>query len=312
MTIAPIFTLLVLAQATSAAPDQNGKAKAERLLDQGGALYDKGDYAHALEAFEAAHAAFPSPMIWFNIGQANRDLGRPVEALQAFQRFLDEATGASSEERSDALSAAAELQKGLAQLTVLCDRAGAVIGLDGRSVGNAPLLGPLWVTPGQHQVSAAWAGTSPILETVRVAAGAQSTVTLTIPGLASRVPAASLGTSAPSPATSPGWWLGRQWTWVAAGSTILLTGAAVGFGLSFKSRYDELDRSCGSQSPGRLGCSESDRSAVQTRATVANVFWGLAGAAALTTTVLFVLERPRVAVAPLAGEATGVVAWMGF
>jgi len=58
-------------------------------------LYQQGDVGGALEKFNAAYAAYPSPKLMFNIGQANRDLSRPVEAIEAFQRFLAEATDAS-------------------------------------------------------------------------------------------------------------------------------------------------------------------------------------------------------------------------
>jgi tetratricopeptide (TPR) repeat protein len=72
------------------------------LLSQGSKLYHQGDLAGALEKFEAAYVAFPSPKLMFNIGQANRDLGRPVEAVEAFQRFLAEATDASPETMAEA------------------------------------------------------------------------------------------------------------------------------------------------------------------------------------------------------------------
>jgi hypothetical protein len=42
------------------------------------------------------------------------------------------------------------------------------------------------------------------------------------------------------------------------------------------------------------------------------VLWGLAGAAAVTTGVLFFVEGRSVAVAPMAGEATGMLARMEF
>ena len=44
----------------------------------------------------------------------------------------------------------------------------------------------------------------------------------------------------------------------------------------------------------------------------ANVLWGLAGAAAVTTGILFFVEGRRVAVAPMAGGATGMLARVEF
>jgi hypothetical protein len=96
---------------------------------------------------------------------------------------------------------------------------------------------------------------------------------------------------------------------VAAGSTVLLTGAAAIVGLGVNSRFDELKSSCGST---EAGCSEGDIDSLRARKYTANVLWGLAGAAAVTTGVLFFVEGRPVAVAPIAGETTGLVARVGF
>ena len=77
-----------LAQVSQPDVNAQAKAKAQSLLTEGSAFYEKGDYADALERFKAAFAAYDSPKLLFNIGQANVDLGRPVEALEAFEQFL--------------------------------------------------------------------------------------------------------------------------------------------------------------------------------------------------------------------------------
>ena len=64
--------------APSARTTRQAKARAQALLSEGTAAYGRGDYATALDKFTAAYRIFPSPKLWFNIGQANRDLGRPV------------------------------------------------------------------------------------------------------------------------------------------------------------------------------------------------------------------------------------------
>ena len=79
-----------------------------------------------------------------------------------------------------------------------------------------------------------------------------------------------------------------------------------------KSRYDELKASCGSGSSDRVGCDEGEISSLKTRVMTANVLWGLAGAAAVTAGVLFIVEDYRVQVAPLAGNANGLLARVEF
>jgi hypothetical protein len=78
------------------------------------------------------------------------------------------------------------------------------------------------------------------------------------------------------------------------------------------SKFDSLNSSCGRASPTQTQCSQSDVDSVSSRKTTANVLWGLTAAAAVTTGVLFYVEGRPVTVAPMAGEATGAIASMGF
>jgi hypothetical protein len=325
MTMSPasiVFAVLI-AQATAAAPTGQDKAKAQQLLGEGATLYEKGNYTGALEKFHAAYATYSSAKIWFNIGQANRDLGRPVEALEAFQRFLDGVPDAASEDKADAQASLAELQKKVGQLTIVCETAGATLSLDGTPLGPAPLAKPVWATVGTHQVTAVAKDAPPAVESVEVSAGENTTVVLKgaplplLPGPAPLVQPAPMAQSPvevatmPPPESGQGWWLGRKWTWVAAGSTVLLAGAAIGVGLSVNSRFDELDGSCGAGGTGK-GCDDGDITSLRTRKYLANALWGMTAAAAVTTGVLFFVEGRRVSVTPMAGETTGMLARMEF
>jgi hypothetical protein len=153
-----------------------------------------------------------------------------------------------------------------------------------------------------------------MLENIEVAAGGEARAELRpLHGpLGAEAPRVDLaGQRAAEPASS-GWWLGRKWTWVAAGSTVVLAGAAAIVGWRMQARFDELKSSCGRGSVEQLGCDDSDIDSVHTRMVTANVLWGLAGAAAVTTGILFFVEGRRVAVAPMAGGATGMLARMEF
>jgi hypothetical protein len=95
---------------------------------------------------------------------------------------------------------------------------------------------------------------------------------------------------------------------VAAGSTVVFAGTAAIFGARMRSKFDSLHSSCGSASQNTVACSKSDIDSVTTLKNTANIFWGLAGAAAVTTGVLFFVEGRSVVVVPLAGQATGLLA----
>ena len=315
-----LILLAILAQASPPTGDPQAKAQAQALLGQGTKLYQQGDVADALEKFQAAYAAFPSPNLMFNIGQANRDLSRPVEALEAFEKFLVGAADASPEMIADARKSVAQLQKKLGRIQVDCETGGAEVSVDGKSVGLAPLPDLIWVTPGRHQVTAKHASAAPAIEDVDVTAGSVATVTLLLRPVAishaipAHTAAPDFGIQAASASSggSEGWWMGRKWTWVAAGSTVLLAVGAITAGTLMDSKFDSLRSSCGAGNPARPGCSQSDIDSVSSRQTTANVFWGLAAAAAVTTGVLFYFEGQPVTVAPVAGGTTGAVVRVGF
>jgi hypothetical protein len=310
----------ILAQASPSTGDSQNKVQARALLDQGTKLYEHGDVAGALEKFLAAYAAFPSPKLMFNIGQANRDLHRHLEALEAFEKFLADAPDALPEMTTDARKSVSQLQKKLGQIQIDCMTSGAEVSVDGKNVGRTPLPALIWATPGHRQVTARHASVAPAVEEVDVKAGAVSNVTLR---LAVTVAAAPVPAPEAAPAfdlraismpgvRNEGWWLGRKWTWVAGGSTVLLAVGAITVGLAMHSKFNSLNSSCGRASPTQPQCSQSDVDSVSSLKTTANVFWGLTAAAAVTTGVLFYFEGRPVAVAPMAGEVTGALAKVGF
>jgi hypothetical protein len=312
MSVVPLLLLATLAQASSVGTNAQDRTKAQGFLAEGATLYEHGDYLGALDRFNAAYGAYPSSKIWFNIGQTNRVLGRPLEAREAYQKFLDEVPNASREDKADAQSWLEKLQTWLGHVNVVCETVGAEISVDGKPVGKAPLAAPVWVAPGQHQFTALNAGDCPIVAKVDIASGDRSTVTLRPLHGPLLAEGARVNLTQPQPEVRQGWWLGRKWTWVAAGSTVLLTGAAAIVGTTMQSRFDELKSSCGRGSAQQLGCSESDIDSLHTRKVTANVLWGLAGAAALTTGVLFFVEGRPVTVAPIAGQTTGMLARVEF
>jgi tetratricopeptide (TPR) repeat protein len=172
---AALLTFLLIAQ--SAAPaagpkaEAAAKSQAQTLLREGTRLYRKGQYQEALEKFTGAYALFPSPKLHFNIAQAHRELGRPVEALVAFEKFLDDPAGSPRPVTDEARQSAADLRAQLGQIQVECDTAGADILIDGAAVGRTPQPRPIWCTPGKHRLTLQRQGFLPFDETTLVQAG---------------------------------------------------------------------------------------------------------------------------------------------
>jgi len=331
MNAASLVLLALVAQTLppSASPDE--KAKAQALLKEGAKLYEKGALAPALEKFDQAYAAYPSPKLLFNIGQASRDLGRLAEAMTAFERFLSEATDAPVDMTTEAKKSVGKLGK----LRIQCATAGAEVSLDGKPVGVAPIADLIWAMPGKHQVTARSANYAPAIEDVEVNANWVHTVVITMQPLASPVAVTPAPVVPPPPAAKPPVPAalevqaespppppepvketarrGRVWTWVAGGAAVVFAGTAGLLGWSMQSKFDSLNKSCGSLSTSSsTPCSQSDIDGVLLRRNLANVSWGLAAAAAATAGVLFFVEGHSVSVTPAVGEAKGLVARMAY
>jgi tetratricopeptide (TPR) repeat protein len=94
LAVALLATLLVAAP-TYAHTTRIGDARerASTHFKSGSAHYASGEWAAALDEFEAGYAAQPSPAFLVNIGQCLRKLDRLDEAALAYRRFLDARTG---------------------------------------------------------------------------------------------------------------------------------------------------------------------------------------------------------------------------
>jgi hypothetical protein len=155
--VSPIFkaaaflALLIAASRASGQTDAD-KKQAQALQVAGVRLMDHGDNRGALEKFEAAFRLFPSPKILFNMGRARNELGQADEAVNDFERFLDEAPYAQKESRDEAERLIKALRPQLSYLDLTTDDVGSRIAVDGREIGTAPLARPLAVTPGPHEV----------------------------------------------------------------------------------------------------------------------------------------------------------------
>jgi hypothetical protein len=156
------------------------KAQAQALLREGTRLYRDGQYQEALARFTEAYALYPSPKLHFNVGQANRELQRPVEALAAFDRFLNDPANAPRAAVDEARRSANELRRQLGQIHVDCPTRGVEVLLNGAHTGETPLPAPVWVIPGRHVLALRGRRVAPFEEVVEVRSGTTTTVTPTL------------------------------------------------------------------------------------------------------------------------------------
>jgi len=147
-----VVAIAILTAPVVRAQSDDAKKQAQALQVEGVRLLQKGDNRAALAKFNEAFALVQSPKIMFNMGKAYRALGNDVEALRAFDIFLDEAPYAPKASRAEAEREVQALRPKLSYIEVETEDTGSTVRIDGRDLGKAPLSRPVVVAPGSHEV----------------------------------------------------------------------------------------------------------------------------------------------------------------
>jgi|JI10StandDraft_1071094.scaffolds.fasta_scaffold58160_1 tetratricopeptide (TPR) repeat protein len=100
-TFLPCALLLAPALASAVPPTPavkeagSARAKAAAIVKTGEEAFAAQRYEEALRAFEAAYLLDPVPVLLYNIGRAQEELGRYEDAARFFQSYLDRVPDAS-------------------------------------------------------------------------------------------------------------------------------------------------------------------------------------------------------------------------
>jgi len=129
------------------------KAQAQKLLEEGNALFFKKDYAQALDKYKAAVASWDHPSIRFNMVRCEIQLDRPVDASEDLAKALKYGAAPLDEAiYTEALSYQKLLANEVGDLDISCDQTGVVVTLDGQALLRCPGKEHRRVKPGQHQL----------------------------------------------------------------------------------------------------------------------------------------------------------------
>jgi hypothetical protein len=146
-------------------------AQAKRLYAEGIREAERSAWEKARGLLLKAFLLKRHPQIAFNLGQAELKVGQHPEAAEHLSFFLREAQEAMDEDRQMARKMLKEARQHVGSLVIGVAEAGALIWVDGVSVGQAPLGREVFVAPGRRVIEARLEGHQPGREERTVAAG---------------------------------------------------------------------------------------------------------------------------------------------
>lgn len=162
------------------------KETARRLLDEGDALFAKGDFEGALEKYRAADDIMGVPTTATEVGKTLEKLGRLVEARDAYLRIVrypkqEDEPAVFRKARKTADAKAAALAERVGTLTVRVSLGGerrseVALTIDGTAINAAAIGHGISVDPGTRSVKLSAAGYLPVEEEVTLDEGGEETL----------------------------------------------------------------------------------------------------------------------------------------
>lgn len=249
-------------------------------------FYVEGNFDAALAEFNKAYASAPNYRVLYNIAQVQVQRHDYVAALQLFEDYLERGGSEIAADRREQVESSLAHLRGRIALLSVNGSVRAELQLDGRRIGTLPLIAPVPVNPGVHDLTLRKDGYETIRHVVTIASG--ETLRLELPMVAQRPTvapsAASLPPSAPiAPSmhdarlTTPNTRTetSRAPLWVSLVATAALATASVAFGVLAQDADRELGRMLTKVPADRRAVSDA-RSEVEVRAVLCDVF--MAGA----------------------------------
>ena len=252
---APLLSALFLtiAIAGAAHADETPREAAAAHYARGIDLANQGLYEAALEQFNNAYIKSPHFAVLYNIGQAQIALGRPLEAITALSKYLRDGVEQVPLSRREQVQAQINLlESRIAELTIATDTTGAVIRVDGREVGRAPLFQPIRLAAGPHTITATLANGAEITRSVVLGEAERQRLQIDLASVApvakpAPLPAPTVVAEAPALLSQPTAPVAppprgetmRRASYILAGAGVLAGGAALGVYLSNRDKYDD-------------------------------------------------------------------------
>ena len=160
--------------------NQGNNVTAVHHYEDGVKAAKSAQWAKARESFLAAWKIKQHFQIAANLGRAELKLRKYRDAAEHLAFFLKEASGATPEELKAAQAMLDEARAKVGAVSVLVDRPGAQVLVDGVAVGKTPIEQEVFVEPGRRQIEAKLGGFADDRRSLDVVAGASQKVLLTL------------------------------------------------------------------------------------------------------------------------------------
>ena len=180
--LAALATVGVVTFAHAAHAQQGATApasEARAAFDRGVAALDDGRYRDAVESLEHSRALHDVPIVNYNLGLAYRALGRNLDAIATFERYLAQPDPrATPDEVTAVRTVVAELHGSIASIEVHVVPSTAVVLLDGRPIALDHDVA--LVDPGSHVIEVSADGYTLARRELALTRGGRETVTMTL------------------------------------------------------------------------------------------------------------------------------------
>jgi hypothetical protein len=183
MRIAPITRVvaafLVLGAVTRVHAEDASGNEARDHFRKGLEHAQRNEVGAALRDFEEAYRIRPHHSVLYNIGQAYVLLDRPVDAVRALRRYLQEGGDAIDPRRKSEVTSIVEREeRKIGALALAVEPATASVEIDGAKLPPNRAEGPLPLAAGHHAVLAFAPGYLPHAQSIRIEAGKTTTTKL--------------------------------------------------------------------------------------------------------------------------------------
>lgn len=266
------------------------RKEAGRLVDEGVALFARGDAGGALERFREAHRLYPSSKLYLNMAAALEKLGREAEAAESYDRFLTEtaAEEVKAEQRKAATASLKRLEGRVGRVRVIAEGhpvSTVAVNAEPRALRAGR---PLYVSPGVVVITIDVPGWRAEPWRKEIAAGTEEIARIALeeakpeaapPETSTAVTATTVTAGPERPVRAPS----RLWTWVAAGTTAALLAGGIAMWIATDRAYDRYQDSTDGDAWDRR------RDTVEERQLYTRILLGGAAAGAAVTGLLLVV-----------------------